>query len=50
MKHFLIYISQPYSIPIGLPLQEEIEQRGFIVKWFCDEIETQKNLWTRIDC
>ncbi len=42
MKHFLIYISQPYSIPIGVPLQEEIEQRGFMVKWFCDEIETQE--------
>ena len=42
MKRFLIYISQPYSIPIGLPLQEEIEKRGFSVKWFCDESDTQK--------
>jgi len=42
MKCFLIYISQPYSIPIGLPLQEEIERRGFSVKWFCDEKETQE--------
>jgi len=42
MKHFLIYISQPYSIPIGLPLQREIEKRGFEVKWFCDEPETKE--------
>ena len=37
---FLIYISQPYSIPIGRPLQEEIRQRGYDVKWFCDEKHT----------
>ena len=41
MKSFLIYISQPYSIPIGRPLQEEIEKRGFEVKWFCDEEKTK---------
>jgi hypothetical protein len=41
---FLIYISQPYSIPIGKPLQEEIFSRGYEVKWFCDEISTQKYL------
>jgi len=44
MKKFLIYLSQPYSIPIGQPLQKEIERRGFEVKWFCDEEETQKYL------
>jgi len=38
---FLIYISQAYSIPIGRPLQNEIEKRGYQVKWFCDEEETQ---------
>jgi CDP-glycerol glycerophosphotransferase (TagB/SpsB family) len=38
---FLIYISQAYSIPIGRPLQKEIEKRGYEVKWFCDEDETQ---------
>lgn len=43
MKTFLIYISQPYSIPIGKPLQEEIEKRGFEVKWFCDEEKTKKH-------
>jgi len=43
MKRFLIYISQTYSIPIGLPLQKEIEKRGFTVQWFCDDIETQKS-------
>lgn len=42
MKRFLIYISQPYSIPIGIPLQNEIEKRGFSVHWFCDDIKTQE--------
>ena len=41
---FLIYISQAYSIPIGRPLQVEIEKRGFEVRWFCDEEETKKRL------
>jgi len=44
MKKFLIYISQSYSIPIGRPLQSEIEKRGFIVKWFCDKEATKKYL------
>jgi len=44
MMKFLIYISQPYSIPIGRPLQEEIRTRGYEVKWFCDEVSTQKYL------
>ncbi|MEA1879403.1 MAG: UDP-N-acetylglucosamine 2-epimerase [Campylobacterota bacterium] len=43
MKHFLIYISQPYSIPIGKPLEIEIEKRGYVCKWFCDEKQTQDN-------
>ena len=38
---FLIYISEAYSIPIGRPLQKEIKKRGYEVKWFCDEDETQ---------
>ena len=42
MKKFLIYISQPYSIPIGRPLQDEILKRGFEVKWFCDEEATKQ--------
>ncbi len=37
MKRFLIYISEAYGIPIGIPLQNEIEKRGYEVKWFCDE-------------
>jgi len=41
---FLIYISQPYSIPIGRPLQDEIHSRGYDVKWFCDEIDTATHL------
>lgn len=44
MKHFLIYISQPYSIPIGRPLQKEIKKRGYQVKWFCDEVGTSSYL------
>jgi CDP-glycerol glycerophosphotransferase (TagB/SpsB family) len=47
MKKFLIYISQPYSIPIGRPLQSEIEKRGFLIRWFCDEEETRKSLSNR---
>ena len=47
MKRFLIYISQAYSIPIGLPLQEEIEIRGLDVKWFCDETETQEKFFDK---
>ena len=42
MKHFLIYISQPYSIPIGMPLHHELEKRAFLVQWFCDDIKTQE--------
>lgn len=44
MRRFLVYISQAYSIPIGRPLQVEIEKRGFEVKWFCDEKETKDAL------
>ena len=47
MKKFLIYISQPYSIPIGRPLQMEIEKRGFQVRWFCDEEATKTHLSKR---
>lgn len=48
MKHFLIYISQPYSIPIGKPLEIEIEKRGYVCKWFCDEKLTQDNFSDRL--
>jgi len=41
---FLLYISQSYSIPIGRPLQEEIRSRGYEIKWFCDEVATQRYL------
>jgi len=40
MYKFLIYISYPYAIPIGKPLQREIEKRGFTIKWFSDIYET----------
>ena len=33
---FLIYISYSYSLPIGNPLEKEILQRGYTVKWFSD--------------
>src|SRR5690606_38285896 len=36
MYKFLIYISQPYSIPIGKPLEQEIGKRGCQVFWFSD--------------
>lgn len=38
---FLIYITYPYSIPIGLPLQKEIEAQGHQVYWFCELEETK---------
>ncbi|WP_281337305.1 UDP-N-acetylglucosamine 2-epimerase [Flavobacterium eburneipallidum] len=42
MYKFLIYISHPYSIPIGMPLQKEIENRGYQVYWFSDLEYTKK--------
>ena len=33
---FLIYISYSYAIPIGNPLEEEINRRGYNIKWFSD--------------
>jgi len=39
---FLIHISEPYSVPIGRPLQQEIKSRGYEVKWFCDKTSTKK--------
>lgn len=42
MYKFLIYISHPYSIPIGKPLQAEIERRGYEVFWFSELEYTKK--------
>lgn len=42
MYKFLIYISYPYSIPIGKPLQEEIERRGYNIYWFSDLENTKQ--------
>jgi len=39
---FLIYISYSYAFPIGEPLEKEIKKRGYEVKWFADEPETQR--------
>ena len=33
---FLIYISYSYAIPIGNPLEEEINRRGDSIMWFSD--------------
>ncbi|MCH4823554.1 CDP-glycerol glycerophosphotransferase family protein [Gramella lutea] len=45
MKYrFLIYINHAYAIPIGKPLQEEIQRRGYQVKWFSG-LEDPKNLF-----
>ncbi len=41
---FLIYFSYSYAVPIGLPLEREIQKRGYSVKWFCDLPSTEKTL------
>ncbi len=41
---FLIYISYSYAIPIGNPLEEEINKRGYSVYWFSDLEEGAKAL------
>ena len=46
---FLIYISYNYAIPIGKPLQLEIEKRGDTVKWFTDIEETNKHFTSEED-
>lgn len=42
MYKFLIYISHPYSIPIGKPLQRELQRRNHPVCWFSDQEYTKK--------
>lgn len=44
MYNFLIYIAHPYSIPIGKPLQEEIEKQGHQVFWFSELEYTKSHL------
>lgn len=41
---FLLYISYSYSIPIGNPLEQEIINRGYKVKWFSDIEDGKKAL------
>jgi|GEM_PF-6976 len=41
---FLIYISYSYSIPVGVPLEEEVRKRGYEVQWFADETEGKEKL------
>ncbi len=38
---FLIYISYSYAVPIGRPLEKELQKRGYAVHWFCDEKDTR---------
>lgn len=44
MLKFLIYISYTYAIPIGRPLETEIQKRGHQIKWFCDEEDAKREL------
>jgi|TARA_B110000967_G_scaffold138788_1_gene141725 CDP-glycerol glycerophosphotransferase (TagB/SpsB family) len=41
---FLIYISYSYAIPIGMPLEKEIKNRGYEVQWFSDLVEGSNGL------
>jgi len=41
MYKFLIYISHPYSIPIGKPLEKEIQKRGYQIYWFSEHEYTK---------
>src|SRR5690606_6800990 len=41
---FLIYISYSYAVPIGNPLEKEITDRGYSVKWFSDKEDGKKAL------
>lgn len=43
---FLIYIAQSYGIPIGKPLQKEIQNRGFEIAWFSQISDTISQLNT----
>ena len=43
MKYrFLIYINHTYGLPIGLPIQKEINRMGFSLKWFIGMEEPRK--------
>lgn len=44
MYKFLLYIVHPYSIPIGKPLQAEIERQGHKVYWFSEKEYTKSYL------
>jgi hypothetical protein len=41
---FLIYISYSYALPIGNPLEKEILNRGYTVKWFADLDDGKKSI------
>lgn len=43
MKYrFLIYITYPYSVPIGSPLELTIIKKGYEIKWFAEKESTRK--------
>jgi hypothetical protein len=52
---FLIYISYSYAVPIGIPLEKEINYRGNTIKWFSDNddgknaIKNKNNVLETID-
>lgn len=39
---FLIYITYPYSIPIGVPLEQSIIKKGYEVRWFAEKESTKE--------
>lgn len=41
---FLIYISYSYALPIGIPLEQEINKRGYTIQWFSDLEEGRRVL------
>lgn len=41
---FLIYISYSYALPIGNPLEQEINSRGYEVHWFSDLEDGKKSI------
>ena len=47
MYRFLIYISYSYALPIGNPLEKEILNRGYHVKWFSDTPDGKEALQSK---
>lgn len=47
---FLIYISHSYGIPIGEPLEREIERHGYEVRWFADMAYSKQQIAQKNTC